>query len=312
MFKALRNAAVIGLLSVGLSGCFWGDYAEVPLAHVGKIKTKDGLKEGLIDASQFRLPWCWAYCDKLLIAEITDFKMEESFRGKDNSLYMPKSDLVMEFDVRGTYAVARDEKRIERVFSNLPAQPVNFSGASGKISALQVYNTYGVTIIRDVVRRVVADYSIEEISANRAKVNAKLNEELNTAFKAANIPIDIRRFGLGDVRYPQLILDQKRKAAERRIAIQQEEANKQIQLVQLQTELEKAKASRAIRREKAQAVAEENKILADSVNNKYTTFKKLEILEGLVNSQNTKWISPSIMSGITGQIAAGTAIGNQK
>ena len=30
MFKALRNVALIGLLSVGLSGCFWGDYAEVP------------------------------------------------------------------------------------------------------------------------------------------------------------------------------------------------------------------------------------------------------------------------------------------
>ena len=80
-------------------------------------------------------------------------------------------------------------------------------------------------------------------------------------------------------------------------------------MVKLQTELEKAKASRAIRREKAQAVAEENKILADSVNQKYLAFKQYEILEGLVNSQNTKWISPSIMKGLTGQVAAGTAIG---
>ena len=85
-----------------------------PLAHVGKIKTKDGLKEGLIDASQFRLPWCWAYCDKLLLAEISDFQVKESFRGDENSLYMPKSDLVMEFDVRGTFAVARDEGRLEK------------------------------------------------------------------------------------------------------------------------------------------------------------------------------------------------------
>lgn len=313
MFKALRNVAVIGLLSVGLSGCFWGDYAEVPLAHVGKIKTKDGLKEGLIDASQFRLPWCWAYCDKLLLAEISDFQVKESFRGDENSLYMPKSDLVMEFDVRGTFAVARDEGRLEKVFANLPAKPSqSYSGSSGVISANQVYQTYAVTIIRDVVRRVVANYTIEDISSNRGTVNAELNKALVAAFQAGKIPIDIRRFGLADVRYPKIILDQKRLAAQRRIAIQQEEAEKQIQLVKLQTELEKAKASRAIRREKAQAVAEENKILADSVNQKYLAFKQYEILEGLVGSQNTKWISPSIMKGLTGQIAAGTAIGNQK
>ena len=308
MFKALRNIAIVGVLGASLSGCFWGEYAEVPLAHVGKIKTKDGLKEGLIDASQFRLPYCWAYCDKLLLAEISDFKKEESFRGENNSLYMPKSDLVMEFDVRGTFAVARDEVRLQKVFANLPAKQTEWHGAHGVISADQVYDTYAVTIIRDVVRRVVADYSIETISANRATVNAKLNTELVAAFKSANIPLDIRRFGLGDIRYPPMIIDQKRKAAERRIAIQQEEANKQIQLVKLQTQLETAKASRAIRREKAQAVAEENKILADSVNDKYRVFKQLEILEGLVESKNTKWISPSIMNDLTGKIAAGNAI----
>jgi len=311
MFNMKRLGIISALIaSIGLAGCS-GEYAEVPLAYVGKIKTKDGIKPGLINPSQFRLPLCWYYCDKLLLAETSDFKSKESFRGKNNSLYMPKSDLMMEFDVRGTFAVARDDQRLERVFANIPVEATDFPGSSGVITADNIYKTYAVPIIRDVVRRVVVNYSITEINSNRAIANAVLNRELLKEFKSGKIPIDIKRFGLADIRFPPMIVQQKQVAAERRIAIEQEEANKQVALVKLETELETAKAKRAIKRELAQAAAEENKILADSVTPKYLAYKDREILEKLTTSNNTKWISPDILGTMAGKIAVGNGIGNE-
>ena len=73
----------------------------------------------------------------------------------------------------------------------------------------------------------------------------------------------------------------------RRIAIQQEEAEKQIRLVKLQADLEAARAERQIRRERAQAVLEENKIYAESVTERYLAYRRLEVLEKLAGSRLT-------------------------
>jgi len=102
------------------------------------------------------------------------------------------------------------------------------------------------------------------------------------------------------VRFPKVILDQKEAAARRRIAIQQEEAEKQIRLVKLQADLEAARAERQIRRERAQAVLEENKIYAESVSEKYLAYRRLEVLEKLTKSANTKWV-PFEALGTVGQ-----------
>ena len=116
-------------------------------------------------------------------------------------------------------------------------------------------------------------------------------------------PLVALRFGLADVRFPKVILDQKETAARRRIAIQQEEAEKQIRLVKLQADLEAARAERQIRRERAQAVLEENRIYAESVSDRYLAYRRLEVLEKLASSSNTKWV-PFKALGTVGQSVA--------
>ena len=95
-FWGIATAAVA---SVTLAGCI-GESVQVPPAYVGKILTKDGFQPGLISPSQFRLPVCFFYCDRLIVVESSDFGLKEDFRG-DHALYMPKSELAMPFDVGG-------------------------------------------------------------------------------------------------------------------------------------------------------------------------------------------------------------------
>lgn len=300
--QSFLKVSAAAVAAVALTGCI-GESVQVPPAHVGKILSKDGFRPGVIKPSQFRLPLCFFYCDKLIVVESSDFGHVEHFR-EDHALYMPKSELAMPFDVRGTFAVRNEEQTLRKIFDRVPA---DYRGRKlrglvhGYIGQQRIYQIYGKPIVRDVVRRVISSYSIEEVASSRAAINAELNQAIAKALEKT--PLLALRFGLADVRFPKVILDQKETAARRRIAIQQEEAEKQIRLVKLQADLEAARAERQIRRERAQAVLEENKIYAESVSDRYLAYRRLEVLEKLANSQNTKWV-PFQALGSVGQSVA--------
>lgn len=98
-----------------VSGVFLGEKAEVPPAHVGKILTKNGYKPSTVPPSKFRLEACWAYCDRLVLLEVSDKGLAEKFK-----LFMPKDQLNMEFEVRMTVSV--DSTKIDNIFDRIPPE----------------------------------------------------------------------------------------------------------------------------------------------------------------------------------------------
>lgn len=252
----------------GLSAC--ADRVEVPPAHVGKILTKNGYKPETVPPSKFRLDMCIFYCDKLVTLAIADFGQKEKFK-----LFMPKDQLNMSFDVRMTGAI--NDQAIDNIFDRIP--PVN-----GNIAVNHVYSTYAQPVIRDVVRRVVAKYSINEIASSRESLSEELFREVSAAL--AGTPIAVKRLGLADVQFPKVITEAKERAAERRELIEQEKAQFEIQKIQMERDLEREKMNRAIAREKAIGQKEVNDLLAKSVTDKYLAYRTLEVLDKMAESEN--------------------------
>lgn len=116
--KSFWKPLVVCAAALSLAAC--GESVQVPPAYVGKILSKDGFQPGQIAPSQFRLPICFRYCDRLIVVESSDFGLREAFRD-DHALYMPKSQLTMPFDVRGTFAVNNNDKALQSVFDRIPA-----------------------------------------------------------------------------------------------------------------------------------------------------------------------------------------------
>ncbi|WP_299585486.1 SPFH domain-containing protein [uncultured Microbulbifer sp.] len=266
----MRFVVVFGLLAsfLLLSAC--GERVEVPPAHVGKILTKNGYKPEVVPPSKFRLDMCIFYCDKLVTMTIADFGHLEKFK-----VFMPKDQLNMSFDVRMTGAISNDV--IDHVFDRIP--PVN-----NNISVNHVYGTYAQPVIRDVVRRVVAKYSINEIASSRESLSHELFGEVSKALKGT--PIEIKRLGLADIQFPKVITQAKERAAERRELIEQEKAQFKIQKIQMERDLEREKMNRAIAREKAIGQKEVNDLLAKSVTDKYLAYRTLEVLDKMAESNN--------------------------
>ncbi len=159
--KIIKIGLTLGVV-FALSACnpFFGEKVQVPPAHVGKVLTKDGYKQGNVNPSRFRLDRCVAYCDSLILLEMADRGQTESFK-----LFMPKDQLNMEFNVRMTVAV--NPNKIDEIYQKI-------APSNGKIGFASIYNVYARPIIRDEVRQIMAKYSINEIASSREKISDEL------------------------------------------------------------------------------------------------------------------------------------------
>ncbi len=280
MLRLMRLTGALAVALLTLTAC--GERVEVPPAYEGKILTQNGYLPDTYAPSTFRLPPCWwpgAICDQLVLIEKSDNGVKEGF-----TVFMPKNQLTMSFDLRMTASI-RDGKT-DAILNKVTAQTTD----SGRkfVSFNRVYDTYAKPIIRDAVRSVVAEYTIDEVASSRDAINEAIRERLSTVL--GGTPVSLKTAGLASVAYPEVITKRKEQAEERRIEIEQEEARKQVELIKLQTELEKAKANRAIRRERAEAAAEENQIAAASITPEYLEYKKLEVMDAMAQSGATVFI----------------------
>lgn len=281
-FRTL-GLAVLGLLS--LAAC--GERVQVEPAHVGKILTPSGYKPDIIPPSVFRMDHCafpGQICDKLVTIATSDNRTVEEFR-----LLMPRDNLYLEFDMNIIYSVLNDEETLNRTLDRLKPDGASKNSRIMTISADNIYKTYGRPILRDVTRAVLAQYSIDEIASSRDAINQEIVTRLIETV-SAEAPLAFKYAGLADVDYPQVIVDAQELRASRVIAIEKEEAEKAIRLVQISSDLEAAQAEREVRVTLAQAAREENEILAQSATREYLQYRRLEVLEKLAESENAVFV----------------------
>ena len=292
MFKGLIAVAAISVLA----GC--GQVVEVETASVGKIMTKDGLQDHVHRPSKFRLDACWwpgAYCDKLITLDVSDVGVNEDIR-----LFMPQDRLNMDFTVALTLSV--QEEAYDELFSRINPRPVNEHVS--RINIMDAYNRYAKEIVGSQSREFMSQYSISEVANNRDVVGAELADHLSEVIRERT-PFYIRYAGLSHVDYPPIITKAQENAAERREQIEQERAQLEVSRVSLERELEEQRLQRLIDVERAQAEAEVNQILGESITDRYIIYRQLDSLDRFAQSDNTKVIPFEMLSGMAAQISLG-------
>lgn len=298
----LKYAAMTALI-VGtgflMSGCNFplGEKVEIPAASVGKVMTKHGYKEGHIGTSKFRLDACVVYCDRLVILDVSDQARTEKM-----PLFMPKDRLNMDFDIRVTLAV--NPNSIDDLFNRIP--PTKGKGIIDVIEIDRAYNTYAQQIILSEAREYLSQFTIAEVASNREQINKELGSRLQEILMERT-PFLVRYAGLADVQYPQIILEAQENAAQRREMIQQEEAQLEISKVTLNRKLQEQQMQRAIDIERAEAEAQVNEILADSMTPAYAQYRSLDALDKIANSSNKVFVPSDLLNSLAGQVMLGNA-----
>lgn len=284
--KILKNMGMALVLAVGtlaLTGC--GERVEVPPAHVGKIMTQDGYQDNLIPTSKFRLAPCLAYCDRLVLLDVSDKAYVEPLQ-----IFIPEDKLNLKVLVRTTLSVA--PKKTTELFGALA--PQEQSDQLSVISSDSIYKTYATQIIQAEVRAYLSQFSISEIASSNEKINADLSARLSRVIQERT-PFSVRYVGITNIEYPAIITNAQEAAAERREAIQQEEAQLEISKVKLERELQEARLTRAIEKEKAETEAMAQKTLAESVDSRVLELRRLEVQR--IQAEKWNGVLPSTMMG---------------
>lgn len=265
MFKKMIGALAIALAALAMTGC--GDRVEVPPAHIGKVMTQNGYKEGIIPTSKFRLDWCVVYCERLVTLDISDVSYEEPMK-----IFIPKDKLNLDLVIKATLAL--NPNRTEELFNRV--SPTEVTSYLSKIDSRSVYQRYASQVIQAEARAFLSQYSINEIASSNEKINQEIATRLSKVL-AQRTPFEVRYIGITGIKYPEIIVKAQEGAAERREAIQQEEAQLRISEVKLERQLKEARMTRAIEKEKGETEAMVQRTLAEAVDPRVLKLRELEI-----------------------------------
>lgn len=294
MKKILSIGAVLaGALM--LAGC--GERVEIPPGFVGKVMTAKGYKEGVHPPSKTRLEACWNYCDKMILLQVSDFKMGETMR-----IFMPEDKL--ELGTRVEVGLMMNPERYDYAFAKVP--PNELTSRVGQIDLDTVYSRYAEHVVKTQTREFLTKYSIGEISSNMETINQRLSEQLTVALEK-HTPFVVRYVGMTDIKYPDIITKAQEASAERREAIAKEEAELRVRTIRLENKLKEAQLQRSIDVEQAEAEAAVNAILADSITPAYIRYRELNALDAMAKSNNKVFVPAPMLDSMAGQVALGGA-----
>ena len=284
--KRIVTAAIIFGSSVMLAGC-GATSVEIPSGHVGKIQTKDGFQDGVRHASKFRLDRCTRYCDRLVTLDVSDSQYTLQFK-----TYMPKDQLHMGYMVKMTMGVKPSS--YEQVFSNIPFD--SHTDQFGNIPQKTVFNRYAKPVLETDIPGMLSNFSIGQIQSDRSKVNGFMKSKMNEAL--ADTPFIVKHVGLTNIEYPEIITRAKERAAERKENEEVIKQQRELDLLQIETDLLVDMKRRKLEIQKAETRALiANKLMTPE----YASLMKYETLQKFAESDNKVFIPTEMLDSIAAQ-----------
>lgn len=264
---------------------------DVPPAHVAKLQTQSGLSDDIIQPGLVKLSNRCAACDQLIIAEVSDYAVEETMR-----VFMPQDQLNLQVDVRGVYRI--EPGKYHEVFSRIPARDTGNlrvaqegEGNSNRVKFItmsQAYETYAKQVVREATRTVLTKYSIQEVMEKREAIGAELHTAV--ANSLAVTPIQPSIFGFADIQPPAIIVTANEQKREREIAIEKAQAEKLVALTQAEAQKEIAVKQQEIDLIEAETQKLVQDVLNQSVSPQFVTQRYLKFLQAAAESDNVVFI----------------------
>lgn len=265
MFKKMMCVALIALAMVGCSR------VTVPPAAKGKELSSAGYSADVKETGKY---WLWWWEDMVILDTSTQTVAE------DLQVKM-KDDLTLGLKVRFRTRISGNDKVINAMFNDIKHQDY-------KVTLPMVYGVYGKDVVQSVSRSVLSKYEVSEVSTNYDKISQELTAALRKAME--NSPLDVSNITMADLDYPKEIDDAIKKQNERKFAIQTEENDQAVKMVQKRNEMELATADYNIRIKRAETLRDENLKTAAGLNPMLLQYRQLDVLEAMTKSDNKVFV----------------------
>jgi hypothetical protein len=271
---------------------FTGCNEQVPAGHVGKILGKSGFQPEVFPPSKVWLAnniWNINH-EKLVLVETTTEKYNEPITVLLADKLELSADIIFRCRINSD-----DEKVINGIFNDIKV------GNDLHVSTDEVYNIYGKMIVLNTAREVISKYNVDEVNTNYARITQELYQAV--APKLEGLPIEISDITIGNIKYPKIVTDAIEKAKERRMQIEEMEAEVQKRLTEAKGREELAKTEYNIKMMEAKRIRDYNKMISEGVNQNLLELRKLEVQERMVDAiqenKNVIYMPMDMMSGVS-------------
>lgn len=179
-----------------------------------------------------------------------------------------KDKLTLSFEVIFRGRNTANKSRLDAVFNDMKMD-------DNLITTQEVYDVYGRMIIMNTARSVVSKYNVDEVNKNYERITIELYQAL--APKLAHLPMDISDVTIGAIRYPDSVTASVNSANERRMAIDTQKAQTQIELTKKKGQEELAKADYSIKMLEAKRIRDYNEMTAKGITPQLLELRRLEL-----------------------------------
>lgn len=278
MKKILSTLFLVALGMFFLTGCS----ERVPAGHQGKLMGKEGFQPEIYPPSKV---WV-GFNESLFLVETTTKKYSQPIK------VLLKDKLTLRASIIFRGRIAGSEKIVNNIFNDMKMNDTI-------VTTDEVYDVYGKMVVLNTAREVISKYNVDEVNRNYARITVELYNALKPKLKG--LPIEISDVTIGEIRYPDIVTNAIESAKKRRMAIEQEEAQVQIELTKKKGQEEIAKSEYRIKMMEAKRIRDYNKMVGEGVTKQLLELRKLEIqekmIDGIKENKNVIYMPMEMMNG---------------
>lgn len=186
--------------------------------------------------------------------------------------------LTLTADVRFRARIGGAASTINSMFNDIQA------GDDNRIEFGEVYRIYGQPAVRNVTREVLSQYTVDDVHLNYARLSGEIGAAL--ASRLEGTPIEISEVALGEIDYPDVVNKAINLAEERRLQIEAEQAQAEIDQVKKENERILAEAEYQVEMTRAQTIRDRNTTIAEGLTPAVLELRRIEALERMAENEN--------------------------
>lgn len=245
-----------------------GCTTEVPIGYIGMVQQRAGLSgEALAPGRHV----CFGVGVRMIIVEASEAINTEPMK------ILCSDDLNFSFDMKIRSQIkGTDGPSIKKLLDNKGSSAKDYKGLSDTrvLEYDALYKTYVKPQARAIARGIVSKYKTTEIRSNREIIDKTIYDRLTTSLKGT--PVKIIMVASSNYDYPDVITVAMEKKRQREIAVDEENANQALLLLQATNRQKLAQKMIVVRAAEGRAEAAYLKQIAPVLSKNYVELRRIE------------------------------------
>jgi len=190
-----------------------------------------------------------------------------------------------------------DEAKLEFIREKVPSVKSEVRGVAGDLSLDKFYEMAIGDIVRSSARNAISAEETDTIRPKRQELEAQVSKTVTERIAELKYPILVSACLISNIDYPQSVIQQREVIKQAELKDQEMAALAEASLAEAQRQVAIEEENAKVRMVKAQAQADENQILTESLTPEFLMWRQFEVMETISTElaggkSNTVFIAP--------------------